>query len=330
MTVRRSLWRLTALSVIVAMPLVGTAGVASAKATKAAPHCTKHSHKASCQSTGSGGATGGGTGPQMTLQIDPEPVVETGQSEIHAVLQVETLPSFAGDTVLIESSQLTASCGTVSYENLQVPGGLAQTIPPTVNVQPNQIGAVLDDDGNATVVVDGVDCAPGPSVILADLEQAPYLTAMSTLVADPPVVTAAGLTVNPRLGGLNQVLETGDSATSGNSDVYAVFYVETDPVYAEQPVEIGSAQLEGRCGQGWVWEAGNIGAGPGVNSPVVGDGVNTNPEVSTLLDDDGNAVFIFKGASCAAGPSQVIADVEAGTHTTYVAEYTVVAPEPVI
>jgi hypothetical protein len=328
-TVRRSLWRLTALAVIVAMPLVGTAATASAKAAKAAPNCTKHPHKAACRTTGTGGASGAGTGPQITLQIDPEPVVETGQSEIHAVLQVETLPSFAGDTVLIESSQLTASCLSVSYENLQVPGGLPQTIPPTINVQSNQIGAVLDDDGNATVVVDALNCAPGPSLIVADLEVAPYLTATSTLVADPPVVTAEGLTVNPRLGGLNQVLETGDSATSGNSDVYAVFYVETDPVYAEQPVEIGSSQLEGRCGQGWVWEAGNASAGA---APTVaaGNGVNAGTEVTTLLDDDGNAVFVFKGASCAAGPSQVIADVEAGTHPTYVAEFTVVAPEPVI
>jgi hypothetical protein len=132
--------------------------------------------------------------------------------------------------------------------------------------------------------------------------------------------------VNPRYGGLNQVLETGDSATSGDSDVYAVFYVETDPVYAEQPVEIGSAQLEARCGEGWVWEAGNFGASPVDNSPVPGVGANTGEEVTTTLDDDGNAVFIFKGASCAAGPSQVIADVEAGTHPTYVAQFTVLPP----
>jgi hypothetical protein len=309
------------------MPLVGTAGAASAKATKATPHCTKHSHKARCQNTGAGGGTGGGTGTgtQISLQIDPEPLVETGQSEIHAVLQVEATASLAGDTVLIESSQLSASCLTVTYENLQTGGG-GQTIPPTINVQFNSIGAVLDDDGNATVIVDGIDCAPGPSVIAADLEQAPYLTALSTLTADPPVVTQEGLSVSPRLGGLNQVLETGDSATSGNSDVYAVFYVETDPVYAEQTVEIGSTQLEDRCGQGWIWEAGNTGTAN--NFPVPGNG--DNPEVSTLLDDDGNAVFMFKGASCAAGPSEVIADVEAGTHPTYVIEVTVVAPAPQI
>ena len=31
-----------------------------------------------------------------------------------------------------------------------------------------------------------------------------------------------------------------------------------------------------------------------------------------IIDDDGNAVFVFKGISCAAGPSQVIAEVNAG------------------
>ncbi len=319
MNVRRSLTRLAALTVVVAMPLAGISGVASAKATKAAsPKCVKHPTKPKCQNAG-GGATGGATGngsAQLTVQVDPEPLVETGQSEVHVVIQVESLPSYAGDAVNIDSSQLQASCGTLTFENLQVPGGGAQTVPPTINIHPNRIDAVLDDDGNATVIADGIDCAPGTDVIEADLEVAPFLTGLTTLVVSPPAVTPEGLTVNPRFGGLNQELETGDTSTSGDSNIYAVFYVETNPVYAEQTVEIGSSQLEGRCIEGWVWEAGNtagVGAGPGVNSPVPGVGVNTGPEVSTILDDDGNAVFIFKGASCASGPSQVIADVEAGT-----------------
>jgi hypothetical protein len=334
-TVRRSLARLTALIVVVAMPVMGMSVVASAKGTASAVKCAKHPNLAKCQAAG-GGSSGTGTGggsPQITVQVDPEPLVETGQSEVHVIIQVESLPAYAGDTVEISSSQLEGSCGTLSFENLQVPGGGPQTVPPIVNVQTDLISAVLDDDGNATVVGDGIDCAPGDSVIAADMTDAPYLTALTTLVTSPPVVTTAGLTVNPRFGGLNQVLETGDSATSGDSDVYAVFYVETSPVYAEQTVEIGSSQLEARCGQGWVWEAGNTtatGAGPGVNSPVTGVGANIKPEVSTILDDDGNAVFIFKGASCAAGPSQVIADVEAGTNPTYVAEFSVLPPAPII
>ena len=334
MNVRRSFVRLTALTVVVAMPLLGTAGIVSAKTLKAAPKaCAKHPTKAKCQKAG-GGSTGGGGGPQITVQVDPQPLVETGQSEVHVIIQVETLASYAGDTVNIDSSQLSASCGTLTFENLQVPGGGPQTVPPTPNVVPNRIDAVLDIDGNATVVADGIDCAPGCNVIEADLEVAPFITALTTLITSPPGVTPEGITVNPRTGGLNQEIETGDTSTSGDSNVYAVFYVETNPVYAEQSVEIGSSQLEGRCLQGWIWEAGNttsgIGGGPGINSPVSGVGVNTDPEAATILDNDGNAVFIFKGVSCASGPSQVIADVLAGTHPTYVLTFTVLPPAPTI
>jgi hypothetical protein len=44
----------------------------------------------------------------------------------------------------------------------------------------------------------------------------------------------------------------------------------------------------------------------------------------------GNAVFGFFGSSCAAGTAQVIADVEAGSHPTYVLSYTVDPPAPTI
>jgi hypothetical protein len=59
-------------------------------------------------------------------------------------------------------------------------------------------------------------------------------------------------------------------------------------------------------------------------------GVNTGAKVNTWLDDDGNAIFIFGGVSCAAGSSEVIADVLAGTHQTYVSEFTVDPPAPTI
>ena len=333
---RRRALRLAALATVLALPLAVPAGVASAKSAKAATStCVKHPSRAKCRNAG-GGATGGGTGggsAQITVQVDPQPVVETGQSEVHVVIQVEASPSFAGDLVNIDSSQLEAACGgTVLFENLQH-GGVPEPVPPVILHIKNHIGAVLDDDGNATVVAEGTDCAPGTAVIEADLEVAPFLTALTTLVVSPPAVTPEGLTVYPRFGGLNQELETGDTAASGDSDIYAVFYVETSPVYAEQTVEIGSAQLEARCVEGWDWNAGNTGgagAGPGISTGLNGVGPNTGPEASTFLDDDGNAVFIFQGVSCASGPSQVIADVEAGSHPTYVTSFTVLPPAPVI
>jgi hypothetical protein len=290
---------------------MGMAGVASAKAVKAkAAHHKKHH--------AGGGASGSGGAPApMILTADPNPLVETGQSEVYAVLQVETNYAFAGDLVSLSSSQLEASCGgTITFETLQ--GGMPATQPtqnPTTNT--DNIQVYLDDDGNATVLVSGIDCAPGSSVIEADLAVAPYYTALATLWAQPPVVTAPGLVGYP-----NDEVETGDTDASGFSDVYTVFYVETDAVYAEQKVEISSAQLEGRCGQGWRWEPGNGG------TAINGKGVNTNAPAWTYLDDDGNAVFVFKGASCAAGDSQVIADVLAGTHQTYTFDYTIAAPMP--
>jgi hypothetical protein len=309
------------------MPLLGVSGIASAKTSKAAAaKCAKHPKK--CLNSGGGsptgsgsgstgnGGTGGNTAPQITVTVAPNPLVETGQSEIHAVVEVETLPAFAGDVVSIDSSQLVSSCETVSYESVR------NGLPP--GTSPDAITTILDDDGNATVVVDGLNCAPGTSVVEADLQAAPYYTALAYLTANPPVVTAAGLTGYP-----NNETETGDTTTgnngaSGNSDVYAVFYVEDNPVYAEQTVEIDSTQLDGRCGQGWLWEAGNGG------NNATGIGLNPGPEANTTLDDDGNAVFVFKGLSCAAGPSEVIADVLAGTHDTFTFDYNILPPAPTI
>ena len=58
MNVRHSrLARLVSLTVVVSMPLLGMAGVASAK-THAAPKCIKHPNRAKCQNAG-GGSTGG-------------------------------------------------------------------------------------------------------------------------------------------------------------------------------------------------------------------------------------------------------------------------------
>jgi hypothetical protein len=222
---------------------------------------------------------------------------------------VESSPNFAGDPVFIYSQQLVNSCEEASVTFYSSASG-DLSVP-----SDNSITAILDDDGNATVELSGSDCAPGSSVVEADLVKAPYYTATTTLVANPPVPTTAGVTGYP-----NPEVETGDTTSgpngpSGNSDVYAVFYVEESPVYAETPVEISSAQLQDRCGLGARWSAGNGGTGGATGA-------------QTLLDDDGNAVFIFEGASCAAGVSTVIADVEGGTDDTFVTNYTVSPPAP--
>jgi uncharacterized repeat protein (TIGR01451 family) len=245
--------------------------------------------------------------PEITITPGPA----AGGSQVHAVIQVETSPSYAGDPVDISSSQLQSACGgTITFETLQ--GGSTTT--PRLSI--DSITVVLDDDGNVTVVVDAPDCAPGTDLVEADLTVAPFLTATTTLDVEPPQVTPAGVSANP-----STEVETGNSPSSGESDVYTVFYVETDPVYAEQPVQISSPELDSRCGGGWRWE-------PGSGTAI--DQTSGTTLATGTLDDDGNATFVFKGASCAAGPSAVIADVEAGSHPTYVTTFTVTAPVPTL
>jgi hypothetical protein len=311
--------RFVAMAVMVSLPLLATSGVASAKAAKGC-------HKTHTCKSGGGSPTGSGTGTDpapMTVQIDPNPAVETSGSAID-VIQVETNPSFAGDLVDISSSQFAASCqffaGYDTGYDIKIVG------PPF----PDDIEVPLDDDGNVTVLIGGTGCAPGSSVVDASLVEAPYYTALATIVTLPPVVTTPGLYGYPNSSGTvtGGEVETGDTSAPGDgSFVFAVFNVETNPVYAEQTVEISSAQLQARCGTDWVFGSfggdESFGAGATVNafSPAT---------ATTTLDDDGNAQFYFAGSSCAAGSSVVTTDVEAGNHPTYTTTFTVLSPQPTI
>jgi hypothetical protein len=324
------LLRLTSLIVVATMPLVGISSAASAHSITAsatrgsAAWCAHHPNQApkvpACSAAAGGSSgTAGTTGTGLTIQIDPTPDIETGQSYVDVVVQVEASPAFAGDTVDVSSSQLRASCsGYLGYTAL---GGVDIYDPPGLVVVP----LVLDDDGNATVALIGSDCAPGSSIIEADLTVAPYLTALGTLVADPPVVTPSGVFGFPTTSGTVTTgeVETGDTTSSGNSDVYAVFTIETDPVYAEQTAEISMNQLVSRCG-----------GGSYIVTLLGNSDVSTTPDptapLTTALDDDGNATFLFVGQSCAAGSSEVIADVTAGTYPTYTTTFTIEPPQPTI
>jgi hypothetical protein len=305
--------RLVALAVVVALPLLGLSAVAMAKAK--APGCHKtHTCK---RGGGAGSGTGGATPAPMTVQIDPNPATETSESVID-VIQVETSPSLAGDFVNISSSQFAASCQ--SFAGFDTFYNIAQG--------PDSVEVPLDDDGNATVLIGGQGCAPGPSVVDASLVEAPYYTALATIVTLPPVVTAPGLTGYPTSSGTvtGGEVETGDTgAPEGGSFVFAVFNVETNPVYAEQTVEISSTQLQARCGTSWIF--GSFRQGEDSDGP--GDPLSP-ATATTTLDDDGNAQFFFAGSSCAAGDSTVTADVEAGTHPTYTTTFTVLPPQPTI
>jgi hypothetical protein len=238
-------------------------------------------------------------------------------SEIHAIVQVSAQVAFANDPVFIYSQQLVNSCESVEFlENEPIPVPKDDVIPPVappgVSVPQGESATVdLDNDGNATVELDAYECAPGPSLLEADLVAAPYYTATTTIQANPPNVTSPGLTAFP-----NPEVEVGDGTVTG-SNVYAVFYFEDNPVYAETPVEISSAQLQDRCLGGFDWGAGN-------------DGSPTLNGAETTLDNDGNAVFAFQGISCAPGTSTIVGDLEGGTHDTFWTNFTITAPTPTV
>jgi hypothetical protein len=313
---------------VLAVPTVGLSGVASARAPHSgaqkslAQKCAKHPKRVLCQA-GGGAAGGGGTAGSpaaITVTASPNPVVEVAQSNVDVVVQVETSPAFAGAPVVIDSSQLIGSCGIVYFGTTQGSTGGNLSF-----VADSPITVALDNDGNATVIANGINCAPGSDLIDASLADAPFATALTTLVVEPPQVTAAGVSGSP-----DPEVETGndgpadcgeidinDPCRSLGSDVYAVFYVETDPVYAEQLVEIHDNQLTSSCIGGSLWY-----------SSYTDELSQADP--LAVLDDDGNAVFVFVGTSCAAGTTDVIADVEAGDHPTYVTTYTVEPPQPTI
>jgi len=315
MNVRHSrLARLVSLTVVVAMPLVGMAGIASAAKVKAAPKaCAKHPGRAKC-ATGGGGATGGtgGTPPNIIVSVSPDPVQEVGTSEVDFVVQVEALAIFANQKVDISSQQLFLDCLSLTWRS-SASGTTSQIIGTGAGVT----GVLLDNDGNATVELQGEDCAPGANLVEADLGAAPYTTATATLTAAPP-----GVTKFPTITGApNPEVETGDMVAGPNieSQVYANFLIEENPVYAEQIVDVTSAQLTNRCLLGsTLWSS----------TPGLGGGGTTigTTGVTAVLDNDGNADVTFEGISCASGPSLVDAELVGGTHDTFTTTYTISPP----
>jgi hypothetical protein len=304
---------------VLAAPVVVFASTAvAAKNPVGSPGWCAH-HPKAAKKVPACSTSGGGGPPAIRVQVDPNPTVETDQGLVVAVIQVAASPSFAGDAVEVSSSQLLASCGgALFFLNFQNGG-----TPSSPNIGIDDISAVLDADGNATVVVDNEGCAPGSDLIEADLVVAPYLTATTVLAVDPPTVTPAGVVGSPATSGtIVGETATGDTTDSGDSAIYGVFTVETDPVNAGLEAEIGSAQLESRCVGGWFWG--------GTNGSITGTGPNPGAPLQSPLDDDGNTTFLFMGVSCAAGSSQVVADVLGGTAATYTTTFVVDAPAPTI
>jgi hypothetical protein len=327
MNVRRShLGRFVALTVVVAMPLVGLAGVASAaNPVGSAKWCANHpklaktTYKAICGAatgTGTGGTGGtGGATPNLIMSASPDPVPESGTSEADFIIQVEALPIFANQTVTISSQQLDLACGSVTWMS-SASGTISKII--GTGIAPS--GPIsLDNDGNATVEVQGENCAPGTDQIEVDLTKAPYTTISSDVTLSPPAESWTAATGPTITAYPNPEVETGDGGSSGAaSQVYVNFFLEENPVYAEQQVDVESAQLVARCLPGSKWSAAD-------GDTYLGGVLQPNG-VSVELDNDGNADATFEGISCAPGPSLVTADLVGGTGDTFNTTFTISAP----
>jgi hypothetical protein len=105
--------------------------------------------------------------------VSPDPVVETGGSDVVAVLSVEANPVYAEQSLEIFSG-LSDRCGGVTWVSDQ--GSFSGST----------AGATIDDDGNATVTFVGASCAAGSVQVTADVEAGSDPTATTTFSIDPP------------------------------------------------------------------------------------------------------------------------------------------------
>jgi hypothetical protein len=280
-------------SVVVSVPLVGLSGTALAN-----PHASS----------------------KLKITVSPNPLVETGQTEVHAVIQVSAGPGFAGKQVLISAPRLESACGgTITFQNLQPPtgseGGSGTMASPTTSV--DSIKTTLDGDDNAAVAVSGFNCAWGSRKIKAKLLVSSPVSATAVLKTVAPIPTPAGVAGSP-----GPEIETGNGPlASGDRDVYTVFYVETSSIYAGAAVTVSSSALENACAKGWRWEFGPTGA-----TSTNGTGPGQTP--AGTFDGDGNAVFVFMGAGCTPGTYSVFSDLAVPPYTENMTTYTVEPPQP--
>ena len=225
---------------------------------------------------------------------------------LSAVIQISTSAIYDGSRVVVSSPELQAACAAVSFETLQ--GGT----PAAPTVGGGSLPVVVDADGNVTVVVDGIGCIPGRYTVLSAIP-AFGVNASTVISVNPPQITFpyrfAGYPANE--------VETGNTTASGHSDVYTVFIISTSPAYAEDTATISAASLANHCKAGTRWESNGTGS-PFVNSTTA----------TATIDNDGNASFVFKGASCAGGKNKVTLTVATGgkRNPKYSTSYVIVPP----
>ncbi len=167
--------RMTARSLVLIAVLcacfVGGTGPAGAKNAHGSPLWCKHHPKSSLPACR---PTGGGPPPTANITVSPNPIVETGNSDVYAVVSVAVDPVYAEQTV-----EIVAGLG-----DRCVDGVLWSTDQGTFSG--STATATIDDDGNATFTILGGACAAGSVEVVADVRAGANPTYTATFTIDPP------------------------------------------------------------------------------------------------------------------------------------------------
>jgi hypothetical protein len=118
---------------------------------------------------------GGGPPSSLTMTASPDPIVETGESDVYVVFSVAAGPTDAEQTVEIDSAGLADRCRQGS-----------DWITDQGSFTGSTASATIDDDGNATFTFFGASCAAGSASVTADVEAGNNQTDTTTIVIDPP------------------------------------------------------------------------------------------------------------------------------------------------
>jgi hypothetical protein len=151
--------------------IISVAGPAAARNVPGSPPWCKHHPKSTLSACR---PTGGGPPPSTNITVSPNPIVETGNSDVYAVISVAVDPVYAEQTVEIVSGLGNRCVGGVLWTTDQ--GAFSGST----------ATATIDNDGNATFTVIGGACAAGSVQVIADVLAGANPTYTATFTIDPP------------------------------------------------------------------------------------------------------------------------------------------------
>jgi hypothetical protein len=242
--------------------------------------------------------------PSFVAQGENADEVNT-EATVADVIQVACDPTTygTGSKIKLTANQLYTRClGRLTW---YVPNPFSETVGRGVTVR-------LDADGNATAVVRaGPECAAGESLITAHMEEEPFESFTTSFSVLPPDITPAGVFALPAT-----------EVEGGSSSGVATIIEAEFPGGSEKLVQISSEELLHRCQVlphlRWI--------------RMDGEKLEDTAEVSGVqLDNDGNGFVIAIGdASCDEGPSLIEADLLSKPFTTFMTDFTIEAPKPIV